>query len=99
MKITKEIYDLADFDAWSEAVSAKEKIVEAGKGEAFMSELEALYPEGIDEGNLNDLLWFDEEFCFELVGLDKDGNEPSDDDGEDEDEDEEEEGEGEAQRP
>lgn len=90
MKITKEIYDLADFEAWSEAISAKGKIVAAGKGEAFMCELEALYPEGIDEGHLNDLLWFDEEFCFELVGLDKDGNEPNDEDEDEEEEDNEE---------
>lgn len=90
MKITKEIYDLEDFDAWSGAKFMKEEIVAAGKGEAFMRELEILYPYEIDETTLNDILWFEDKFCRELVGLDKDGNEPSDDDEEEEEEDNEE---------
>lgn len=90
MKITREIFDLSEFEAWSEAVSTKEKIVAAGKGQDFIAMIEDLYPEGIDETHLNDLLWFEEEWCFELVGLDADGNEPSDDE-DDEDDDEEDE--------
>lgn len=88
MKITREIYDLEKFEAWSdEARAAKEKIVSAGRGEDFIAMLEDLYPEGINETDLNDLIRFESEWCFELVGLDADGNEPSDDEDDDEEED------------
>lgn len=89
MKITREIFDLSEFEAWSEAVPTKEKIVSAGKGQDFIAMLEDAFPEGIDETHLNDLLWFEENWCFELVGLDEDGNEPSDDEEEEKEEEEE----------
>ena len=69
MKIINEIDDLSDFDAWSGATDTKDKIIEAGKGEEFMSALEDIYPDGISDGDLNDLLWFEEDWCLDLVGL------------------------------
>lgn len=69
MKVIKEIDDLSNFDAWSEAVSTKDRIIEAGKGEEFMSALEDVYPNGISDSDLNDLLWFEESWCLDLVGL------------------------------
>lgn len=69
MKIISEIDDLSDFDAWSGATDTKDKIVVAGKGEEFMSALEDIYPDGISDGYLNNLLWFEENWCLDLVGL------------------------------
>jgi hypothetical protein len=69
MKITKEITDLSEFEAWSGAVDTKNKICDVGKGEAFLTALEDFYPDGIDEVALNDLLWFEDEFVMHLVGL------------------------------
>lgn len=77
MKICTEICDLDAFGAWSGAVVTKERICGAGYGVDFMDALEEHYPDGITETELNDLLWFEEEFCYELVGLNSHGVEPA----------------------
>ena len=68
MKITKEI-SLDRFDAWSGAEKTLDKIISEGKAEEFEFILEDLYPEGVDETQLNDLLRFEPEWCFEAVGI------------------------------
>lgn len=85
MVIRKDISDLYKFEAWSGACYAANKIVSAGLGEQFISELESIYPEGMDDGALNDLLWFEPEWCFELVGLNSNGELIDDEDDEEED--------------
>jgi len=82
MIVKHEIYDLRDFSAWSGAVDTKDKICNAGMGEAFMSELGEIYTEGIGRCQLNDLLWFEEEFCLHLVGLKTDDEESENDENE-----------------
>lgn len=69
MKTYNENATLADFDAWSGAKDTKETILEADKGEEFDSMIEELYPEGLSETQLNDLLWFDSEWVFESLGI------------------------------
>ena len=69
MEIKKDIDDLYHFDAWSGAVDTRQKILDAGKGTEFMAALEDIYPDGMTETELNDLLWFDSDFCLSLVGL------------------------------
>lgn len=76
MIIRKEVNDLFHFPAWCGGVYTKDKICDAGKGEAFISALEPLYGGELSDGELNNLLWFEPEYCFSLVGLDSDGNEP-----------------------
>ena len=68
MKITKEI-SLKRFDAWCGAEKTLDKIISEGKAEALEFILEDLYPEGMDEIQLNDLLRFEPEWCFEAVGI------------------------------
>ena len=68
MKITKEI-SLKRFDAWCGAEKTLDKIIFEGKAEEFEFILEDLYPEGMDETQLNDLLRFEPEWCFEAVGI------------------------------
>lgn len=80
MKVTKEI-NLENFEWWSGAVETAEKITEAGAWEELESILEELYPEGIDETSLNDLLWFESDWIFETLGID----EEEDDEDEEED--------------
>jgi hypothetical protein len=77
MKVYKDM-SITDFDAWCGAVSTKDKIVEAGKEKAFDELIEELCPDGIDATKLNDILWFESEYVFEAVGLNEDGEEPSD---------------------
>ena len=68
MKITFET-NLENFKAWSGAVDAKKKIIEAGKVDEFNELIEELYPEGIDATTLNDLLWFDVDWLYENLGM------------------------------
>lgn len=84
MIIRKDISDLYEFEAWSGACYAANKIVAAGLGEEFINELESLYPEGMEDGSLNDLLWFEPDWCFALVGLNSNGELIDDDEDEDE---------------
>lgn len=78
MKIYTEIYELSDFTPWSEATKTWDKIIEADKDEEFIQRLDDIYPDGMSKTQLNDLLWFEEEWCYELVGLNQWGVEPKD---------------------
>ena len=88
MKVYKEITSLYDFEPWSGAVETYNKLIEANKAEEFIDQLEQVFAgEEVSDVSINDMLWFEPETCYELVGLDKDGNEKNDED-EEEDEDE-----------
>lgn len=69
MYIKTEITYLEEFDAWSGAVDTKKKIIEADRGDEFLEALEEYYPDGMTETELNDLLWFEPEVCYEYAGL------------------------------
>jgi len=69
MKVTNNNLTLRDFKAWSGAKDTQETILNEGKGEEFDSLIEEIYPDGIDETHLNDLLWFDEERLYEMLGI------------------------------
>ena len=58
MLVTREI-SISDFTPWSGAVSTWDRIIEENKEDEFDSMIEELYPDGIDETHLNDLLWFE----------------------------------------
>lgn len=68
MKISYEL-DLNTFEAWSGAVDTLDRIREEGKTEALETILEDLYPDGMDETALNDLLWFEPDTVFEWLGI------------------------------
>ena len=68
MKITKEI-SLDRFDAWCGAEKTLDKIISEGKAQELEFILEDLYPEGMDEIQLNDLLLYEPEWCFKAVGI------------------------------
>ena len=88
MKVYKEITSLYDFSPWSGAVETYNKLIEAGKADEFVDQLEQVFAgEEVSVTEINNMLWFEPEECFRLVGLDKDGNEKSDEE-EEEDEDE-----------
>jgi len=69
MKVTNDNLSLRDFNAWSGAKDTKETIINEGKEDEFDTLIEELYPEGIDQTHLNDLLWFETEFLFENLGI------------------------------
>lgn len=61
--------NLRNFNAWSGAVDTKETIINEGKEEDFNYLIDELHPEGLTETQLNDLLWFEEDFLFENLGI------------------------------
>lgn len=79
MKIYKE-ESLSNFEWWSGAVATADRIWEE-RGTEGWNELEAIledaYPDGMDETELNDLLWFEPETIFEWLGI---GDEEDEDD-------------------
>ncbi len=68
MKVYKEI-SLRDFDFWAGATDTAEKIDLAGKWNELEELLEECYPKGIGETELNDLLWFEDEWIFTMLGI------------------------------
>ena len=68
MKIYSEI-KLENFNAWSGAEVTKSTIIENNKSEDFEELIEELYPEGLSETKLNDILWFEDEWIFETLGI------------------------------
>ena len=68
MTITYEL-DLERFEAWSGAKETLERIEREGKCEELENVLEELYPDGMTETELNDLLWFDSESVYEWLGI------------------------------
>ena len=74
MKIYSET-SLENFEAWSGAVDTLDRVREAGKCDELESILEDLYPDGMSETELNDLLWFDPETVFEWLGIEEEEEE------------------------
>lgn len=68
MKIYSEI-SIADFEAWSGAVNTLDRIIAEDKCDELEAVLEDLYPDGINETELNDLLWFDGETVLGWLGI------------------------------
>ena len=80
MQVSYEL-DLNTFEAWSSAVYTINRVRKEGKCRELECILEELYPDGMTETQLNDILWFDSEWVYEMLGIND----------EEEDEDEEEE--------
>lgn len=72
-------FDINTFDAWSGGDDTKDSIINVGKADLFNALVEDIFPDGCDDTQMNDFLRFDSAYIFELLGLDEDGNEPSED--------------------
>lgn len=70
LKIYKET--VSEFTPWQGAVSTYDTIVEENKLDDLDFLLEDIYPEGISEGQLNDILWFESDWLFENLGIKED---------------------------
>lgn len=77
MKVYQEI-SIRNFEGWSGAVDTIDKIVINDKEDEFDALIEELYPDGISETQLNDILWFDEEWVLESLGIYEDDDEDFD---------------------
>ena len=66
----KQEIEIRDFHAWSGAKDTLETIIEHDKCEEFESLLEETQPEeGWRDVDINDLLWFESDWIFEMLGI------------------------------
>jgi hypothetical protein len=75
MKITNNNVSIKYFNTWSGATSTQKTIINEGKADGFDALIEELYPDGMTETELNDLLWFEEDWIFEQLGISTDEEE------------------------
>lgn len=68
MKVHSDI-SVLNFNAWSGAVDTQKRIIDEGLCDEFDSLIEELYPDGLTDTQLNDILWFEEEWIFESLGI------------------------------
>ena len=59
------------FEFWSGA-KANAEMMTAEELDSVENELEALYPDGMTDTEINDLFWFDFDYVCDLVGLEYD---------------------------
>ena len=90
MEIIREVNDfwaLKDM-VWSGAVHTLDDIERAGKENEFMDFLEETFACGNvpTETDVNDFLWFEREYIYDFLGLDKNGELKKEDDEEEEEE-------------
>ena len=69
MKICNSRLTLEDFDAWQGAVDTKQVIIDNNKEDDFEFLIEELYQEGIEETQLNDILWFESEWIYKNLNI------------------------------
>ena len=69
MKIINENGTLRDFEAWSGAIETQKKIIEENKAEEFDNLIDELYPDGLTNVQLNDMLWFEDQWIFETLNI------------------------------
>ena len=72
MKIYNNRLTLKDFEAWQGAVDTKQVIIDNNKEDDFEFLIEELYPEGIEETQLNDILWFESEWIYKNLNIRED---------------------------
>ena len=69
MRIVNENLSITDFETWSGATHTKQVIIDNDKENEFDNLIEELYPEGLTDTTLNDLLWHDSDWVFEQLGI------------------------------
>ena len=75
MKTINENQTICDFKARSGAVDTQKIIIENGKAKDFERLIDELYPEGLTETKLNNLLWFEDQWLFDTLGIETEDSE------------------------
>lgn len=76
----KVIKEFSDYAPWSGATVNYKRLEQEGKLDAFENLLEECYPDGIEEVQINDILWFDFAWVCESLGMEKDDSDDEDED-------------------
>lgn len=89
MRICREVgfYELKE-QSWSGAIDTLNRIEDEGMEEELMDFLEECFTETPTDTEVNDFLWFEDEYIFEVLGI-KDEDEDEEDEDEEEESDEE----------
>ena len=69
--IIKTETNLRNFKTWSGATETKNLILDAGLEEEFEELIEEIYPDGLSDTELNDILWFDGSWILETLGIEE----------------------------
>ena len=69
--IIKTETNLRDFNAWGGAINTKNIILDAGLEEEFAEIIDELYPDGLSDTKLNDLLWFDDDWVLKILEIEE----------------------------
>ena len=69
MRITNNTQTLLTFDAWSGAVETKETIIENRKSQHFDQLIEDIFPDGLTDTELNDILWFETDWVYKELRI------------------------------
>lgn len=70
MKVVNDNLTLRNFEAWSGAKDTKQLILDNNKEDDFEFMMEDLYPDGMTDTQLNDILWFETDWICETLGID-----------------------------
>ena len=69
--ISQTEISIDEFEGWGKAPETIDIIIKTGKADDFDKLIEKLYPNGIREIQLNDLLRFDDTWIYESLGITK----------------------------
>jgi hypothetical protein len=62
-------YEMTDFRAWEGAKSTLEAVIKAEKIDELAALVNEIFPDGAEDVQINDFLWFDTEYIFEHLGI------------------------------
>lgn len=65
-KVTEQLH-LSNFDFWGGA-KYRAKMLTVDELNEIESQIEDLYPDGIDETQINDIFWFDFDWIAQILG-------------------------------
>ena len=69
--IIKTETNLRDFNAWGGAINTKNIILDAGLEEEFAEIIDELYPDGLTDTKLHDILWFDDDWVLKILEIEE----------------------------
>ena len=68
MKIILE-QSVSEFSAWSGAIEMQRRLINSGMCNEFDRLIDEIYPEGLSDTQLNDILWFEQDWIIESLGI------------------------------
>lgn len=71
MIIKKEI-SISEFSAWSGGEYTQNRIIQECKEDEFDFLMNSMFPDGLTDTQLNDMLWFEEEWIYDMLGIEED---------------------------